>query len=205
MPISLWSIILAPFTIIAIPVICYLIQFGDQGMSDSQETWAHFGDYLNVWVSLASLIAISILTYVIHLREQSLQHSLKEREDVINRPLLAIQALGVYNLYRIKNIGVGPALDIKTSFIPDDWYRVENSGNYVVPENHPPLGSGHEHEFSEYGASRTMVAVYSDIWGNKISTFLTGDQHEIKIGHDEFACMDEQYQYAERPRDPRHL
>ncbi len=196
-----WVIVVIPLTIIASPVLFYFHNFGNQGLSNSQEVWGQFGDFFNVWVSLASLVAISMLTYVIHVREQNLQDSIKEREDAINRPILSVASLGIYNTYRLKNIGLGPALDITTSFKPDSWYRGENSGNYVSLEHHPPLGPGGECEFSEYGASGSMVAVYSDIWGNKITTIYEKGKHTIKIGHDEFLCMTEEYEYAERPRN----
>ena len=204
-PIPAGLVIATPFIVISIPLIVYSCEFGHLGISNSQEVWGQFGDYLNVWVSLASLIAISMLTYFIHTREQHLQESLQKREDIINRPLIAIESVGIYNLYRLKNIGLGPALDIKTSYKPLNRNTWEREINYVKTSNHAPLGPGHEHEFSEYGVSGLMVAVYSDIWGNKITSILTDGKHEIKLSHDEFSCMTSGYQYSETPTNSSRL
>ena len=83
-----WLIMAVPFIVILIPLIIYSSKFGHLGLSNNQEIWGQFGDFLNVWVSLASLIAISMLTYFIHTREHSLQNSLREQENVLNRPLI---------------------------------------------------------------------------------------------------------------------
>ena len=49
-----------------------------------------------------------------------------------------------------------------------------------------------------------IVVVYSDIWGNNITTILTGDKQEIKLNHDEFSCITSEYKYSDYPKDPKY-
>lgn len=197
--------------IISIPIIIlgggflpYFFNFSDQGLSNDQEVWAHFGDYMNLWMGLASLFSIVSLTYLIHRREQHQQQAAEEKEDALNRPYLVFLWTNRTYYFQIKNIGNGPALDIRTSFKPRD------ETNYVLPYEQTPLGRGDITDFKEYhdGFSE-FVAVYSDIWGNKISTFYSSSYiNEIKIGHDEFYFLSDKskdYSCSDRPSDPSHL
>ncbi len=52
----------------------------------SSEIWGHFGDFMNVWVSMASLIVLGFLTYYIHdievRREEEIERERKQPKIV---------------------------------------------------------------------------------------------------------------------------
>ena len=151
---------LSVLMIIVIPIIFYTCTFGYY-ISDNKETWAHFGGFLNVFVSIASLLSISILTYIIYVYQ---------REDESNKsiPILIFKVNPTTNNWVVQNVGKGAALNILVTYSKqlDKWEK---------PTKIYSLSDNLERELPWFKQPSQCSAVYYDYLGNVFSSICIND------------------------------
>jgi len=183
--------------IVLTPLIFYFCKFSNQ--SNDQEKWGQFGDFMNVWVSSASLIILGALTYYLNaldsyrqeeqnakdiLRQQEswdLENSRQEAnriiEDARNRPYVIYKYDIFLKVWKIKNVGIGPALNIRVSFkgLDDNW---------IMPVKIHSLAAGEEtgFPFDKPTNNSRLCIVYNDIQKTSITTYGENEDSEIFIG-----------------------
>jgi len=167
------------FAIIVIPLIFYVCHFGEFGLSDEPAIWGAFGDYLNVWISCASLILLSGLTFYLSNIDNKRQEEYQRLEASRNKPFLTCK-LDKNATWKIRNVGNGPAINIRYSF-------VNATEQFDVPTKIHSLISGEDFLF-QFGEPNTvefkLAIAYYDIHNNVISTFFEKDDSQIFEGID---------------------
>ncbi|WP_026629502.1 hypothetical protein [Dyadobacter alkalitolerans] len=178
-----WALIVSILTGI-VPLLFYWYKFGSFELSDNLETWSHFSDFFNLWVSLVSLILIFSLTYYISKIEERRYEELRELDNMRNRPILICDTDSAH-YHIVKNIGIGPALNIKASIKTD-------SGEYLQPVAIPPLMAGDSAKINWMQHFNTdspiKCLVYQDVFNNFSTTLVDNTLNiEMLIGENVLA------------------
>ena len=146
--------------IIGIPIYCYVDTFGSH-ISDKKEAWSQFGDFLNVFVSIANLILVSALTYIIYAYQ---------REDESNKsiPILIFKVNPTTRNWVVQNVGKGVALNILVTYSKqlDKWEK---------PTKIYSLSDNLEKELPWFEPSLQCSAIYYDYLGNVFSSICIND------------------------------
>jgi hypothetical protein len=201
-------LLILPWIIVLAPMLLYQFQVNrldGQWLSftHNSETWGHFGDFMNVWVSMASLIVLTGLTYYIHkieiLREEereraeaNRQENIKRDEILKNRPALIFDEYEG-GLWKVKNVGLQVALNIYMTKIEPMFEEQEKPKgffmNYSVILGYKimdgvarKLGAltANEGRILEWSKQSIMLfALYEDIYGNEILSLT--NNHETKV------------------------
>ncbi|OZI09348.1 hypothetical protein BWI93_04085 [Siphonobacter sp. BAB-5385] len=166
-------------------VAIYAMQFHNHTFSNSPENWGQFGDYMNVFVSISSLILLSTLTLYIHKSEDARASQAEKQEKERNRPILIfyIEDGGVW---AIKNVGNSVALNI---FIKETTGNEKETSQRKIYSLMPGQGIGLRF------ASNVVKweSTYYDILGNIISSICINDQTEILDGKKILPCHEGKY------------
>ncbi|WP_373513647.1 hypothetical protein [Persicitalea sp.] len=155
--------------LILIPIGIYCFQFAGNGLSQKPQHWAALSDYLNVWVSMASLIFLATLTYVLD-RQRGAD------EQARNRPLVIFRVDHNEKVWYLKNVGNGVALDIDIS-------RLEKTGDgelWEIPVKVYALMSGEEFKIFWFRAAGKICATYNGVLDEKkLITIIEGDKNRF--------------------------
>ena len=155
--------------LVVVPLMVYENQFSEGiQLSNSQEIWGQFGDFINVWVSLANLILLAGLTIYIHKRESTFQQAISQQNSAQNRPIIIFKldtADEIYPQWIIKNIGNGAAFNINFNYVTEN----KDSYSQFVAKLYS-LGSGDQISLPGLTIKR-MAASYEDIFGTPITSF----------------------------------
>ena len=127
--------------IIGIPSYQYYKQFSVYGISSKTEAWAQLGDFLNVWVSMASLIILGGLTHYLHSLDSKREIDNQNIEAARSRPYLVI-VIDRPSIF-VKNVGNGPAMNIRNAiFSNGNWSLTRRIGSlmpgeteFLMPDN----------------------------------------------------------------------
>ncbi|WP_247233355.1 hypothetical protein [Telluribacter sp. SYSU D00476] len=173
-----YILIIFSVSIIIIPLLLYFSQFPNNllsrlAFSDDPERWAHFSDFLNVWVSIANLVLLGMLTFLIHRYEVKKEEERDEDEKRKNRPILVFTFNRHSGLWSIKNAGVQVALNIVVDFKNPD------GNNWVNAHKIYSLIPGEAKELDHVHRANTLCAIYEDIFENNIVSI--GKNHETKV------------------------
>ncbi len=141
--------------VILIAALFYRYQFGSY-LSKQQNIWAEFGDYMNVFVSLANLIIVSSISYFLYKNEQKRDQENTILENSKIRPILIFKDIG--ETWSCRNVGQGAAMNIKIA------YKTNENENWQNPVKIYSLMSGEEFKITwkRFGLLK-WVAVYYDI------------------------------------------
>lgn len=165
--------------ILGAPIAFYILNFQDYPISKDPEHWGQFADYLNVFVSLANLLVIGMLTYAIHRNEQQreqekeqLQEEAEKNrklyEQQTERPIVVFQRESHYSeIWQIINVERGPALYIQVYF--DKRYE---TFAHLMPGKAEPLYQKIDNE--EWQTS------YKDIFDNRYISRLVNDETKVE-------------------------
>jgi uncharacterized membrane protein len=171
--------------LIIIPFILYVCTFGGS-LSHNREVWGQFGDFFNMFVSMASLIVVSTLTYIIYIyqREDESNKLKYQREDESNKsiPILIFKVNAVKKVWVVQNVGKGVALNILVSYS-------KTQGNWEIPTKIYSLTENSEIELSWFEPSEQCSAMYYDYLENSFSSicqkddtqFIKGGKHLIEF------------------------
>lgn len=153
--------------VVIIPIILYVCTFG-KFLSHEKEVWAQFGDFFNMFISMASLIVVSTLTYIIYIYQ---------REDESNKsiPILIFKVDAVKKMWIIQNVGKGVALKILVSYS-------KTQGNWEKPTKIYSLIENSEIELSWFEGSLQCSAMYFDYLGNSFSSICQNDDTQFVKG-----------------------
>lgn len=177
-----FSWILPILSLIALAVVIfpgyqYWKHFGSPVPLQSDK-WGHLGDFLNVWVSLASLIMLGGLTYYIHRIDQKRDDENKNVEGARSRPYLVMRDADLGLM--VRNVGNGPALNVR--------YAIFKNGNWRITSRLPSLMSGEEIEFDSSTATPGDIFgfSFSDIHGTNYSSLHESNVIDFYIDNDIF-------------------
>lgn len=155
------------------PIAFYCYQFAKNGLSDDSQDWSALGDFLNVWVSMASLILLATLTYVIYRNEQHRDDQRDLEMRTRNRPLLIFRVESREKAWYIKNVGNGVALNIfiSSSQKKDVW---------GTPVRMYSLMTGEEFRIYWFRAALQICASYNDFLSeDTLVTVIENDQNKF--------------------------
>ena len=162
-----WAAFCFALLLILIPIGFYCFQFAGNRLSEDSQDWAALSDYLNVWVSIASLVFLATLTYVL-----DRQRGADERAR--NRPLVIFRVDRKEKVWYLKNVGNGVALDIDIS-------RLEKTGDgelWEIPVKLYALMSGEEYKIFWFRAAGKICATYNGVLDEKkLITIIEGDKN----------------------------
>ncbi|MCF2489149.1 hypothetical protein [Dyadobacter sp. CY347] len=168
MKLILWLLIIFAVTL-AYPIYHYIETFGIYLSTDRAEL-GMLGDFMNVWVSLANLLILTIIT--LYIWKQGTKEDLARE-----RPLLILKEGSADKTWTIQNVGKGAAINIKMS------YKKPNSNDWEAPFIKLfSLGSGESHEIKRFFAASKIGLVYTDISKNIISSLTESHDTEFRIG-----------------------
>lgn len=184
--------------VIAAGIIAYICKFHNYPISDDQAIWGQLGDYLNMFVSTASLILISVLTYVIHDTEMRREEAQKkedkdhadardkeeaarsrardEDEKARDRPILAFMVeseAGGQKFWKIKNISRNVALNPVIAIDHGD-------GFWTYPVKIYSLGAGEHMILRWFLQVNRICAVYYDVKENVLTSTIQNDRVKIE-------------------------
>ena len=151
-----------------IAVITYRFQFGTY-KSENTEVWGQFGDFLNVFISIANLVIFGVLTFVIHKTERQRDNEKDILESAKTRPILIFKDIG--GKWICRNVGEGTAINGMIA------YKGGTSANWENPVKVYSFMSGEPFEidwrrFNVY----QWRAKYYDVHGNVYTSTCTGDE-----------------------------
>jgi hypothetical protein len=154
-------VLIAVFTVV--PIVFYLLQF-QGGLSNKQEDWGAFADYLNVFISILNIVFIALLTYSIY-RYQ------KEDEQNKSIPILIFK-VNRNKKWAVQNVGKGVALNILVSY-------TEKKDQWLKPVKVYSIIEGQEIELGWFKASLQCGAEYFDMNGNVYKSICKNDDTEF--------------------------
>lgn len=156
----------------AIALIFYIYQFGTDRSTET-EIWGQFGDFLNVFISMANLIIFSTLTFVIHKIERQREGEKDILESAKTRPILIFKDIG--ERWACKNVGEGAALNGIISYS-------EGSSNWENPVKIYSLMPGEEFEIHWRKSNvHQWRAKYYDIHNQVYTSTCTNDETLFEI------------------------
>ncbi|SOD80947.1 hypothetical protein [Spirosoma fluviale] len=150
-----------------IAVIIYRFQFGTH-KSEKTEVWGQFGDFLNVFISIANLVIFGVLTFVIHKSERHRDTEKDILESAKTRPILIFKDIG--GKWICKNVGEGTAINAMIA------YKGGTSVNWENPVKVYSLMSGEPFEIDWRISVYQWRAKYYDVHGNVYTSTCTSDE-----------------------------
>jgi len=171
--------------IILIACLFYLYMFGFT-IPDNQVVWGQFGDYLSVFVAIASLVVIGSLTYFIAKNEERRDRENQILENSKIRPILIFKDIG--EKWACKNVGEDAALNIMIAF------KTNNLHSWEHPVKIYSMTSKEEFqiEWKKFGVA-TWVATYNDIRGEVYTSICEDDDTVYEIGRNELNSYKNKY------------
>ncbi|PMD94825.1 hypothetical protein BWI97_15620 [Siphonobacter sp. BAB-5405] len=169
-------------------IIAYVIKFHSYPISTNPENWGQLGDYLNVFVSISSLVLLSTLTYFIHQREEERALIAETNEKNNSRPLILFQLGSNDSIWEIINVGNSVALNI---FLLSTSYE----GKYPKQVKLYAIMPGQIFKLRYANRVEKWEATYTDFHGKYISSVCIDDQTEIQEDVKILPCHDEEYIY----------
>lgn len=165
--------LLLAILVIGVPSYLYINQFSAGTLSTDQAVWGEFGDFMNVWVAIGNLIALGGLTFYISTLERSQHEASTNLENARSRPTLIYKYLDDQKKWVIQNVGNGPALNIRLSFLKER--------NWEIPNKIHSLISGGITSFPirQPTSEDVICLVYYDIHGTVITTLGQNEDSEI--------------------------
>ena len=175
--------------IIIVACLFYFYMF-DFTLSNDQAVWGQFGDYLSVFVAIASLVVISSLTYFIAKNENRRDDENKILENSKIRPILIFKDIG--GKWACKNVGEGAALNIMIA------YKTNNLHSWEHPVKIYSMTSKEEFqiEWKKFGVAK-WVATYNDIRGEVFTSICEDDDTVYQIGRNELKIIGKTYMRLE--------
>lgn len=153
--------------LLVVPISLYIWKFGTS-LSTKQDDWVAFASYLNVFISIISIIAVSTLTYTIYSFQQ---------KDEANKAIPVLIFEYIDNSIIIHNVGNGVALNILISYSSSEnhnWkqpYKVHS----MAQNTQKPI------TFLEEVSDR-YIACYNDYLGNKFSSIYENNDTKLIKG-----------------------
>ena len=178
------TLIILSVLVIIVPLILYVSTFG-KFLSHEKEVWGQFGDFFNMFVSMASLIIISTLTYIIYIYQ-------KEDESNKSIPILIFKVNATKKVWVVQNVGKGVALNILISYSKqlDSWEKPTKI--YSLTENS-------ELELFWFEPSLQCSAMYFDYLGNSFSSICQNDDTQfIKGGKHLIGFQSNYYRFEDK-------
>ncbi len=147
--------------VIIIPSFFYICQFSRNGLSYDSQDWSAFSDFISMWVSMASLILLATLTYVIYKNEEQRENQRYSDEKARNKPIIIFKVDSKKKVWYAKNVGNGVALNIyiSNSLDKDKWMK---------PVKMYSLMAGEEFELFWFKPAFQICAVYNDVLSSDI-------------------------------------
>jgi hypothetical protein len=186
----IWAAILSIATVF-IPAVFYSCNFG-YGISNNPERWAQFGDFMNIWISMASLILLALLTYEIHKSEESRENQQAKADRMKSSPILVFLYESVYLIddlssgsWIIKNSGVQAALNVSVLSRTGVSLDIENTKNDI--EKYVSILPGEQIKLNNCkdNGSCKYFALYNDAQSNLVLTVMYNDFNYIIEDWDE--------------------
>jgi len=184
---------------LSVPLVLYYLKFRQlidlfNNLSINLSDWGAFGDFFNVWVSVANLILFSTLTIFLHQYEKSRNLEVDLQEKARNRPILVFIPNNSTSAWDVKNVGVQVALNIyimERNKVEDE--RLTSKSLFIEPLDDTPI----EGQLKRYSAispndsielrwatqASRLFSLYQDIFQNDIVT-LTVDNETIILTND---------------------
>lgn len=159
--------------------IAYIIKFHNHAWSSSPEAWGQFGDYMNMYVISASLIIVSILTYVVYRVDHHRAIEQADAEKVRDRPIIVFQtevnSQTKEPYWIIRNATDNVALNVLVTHSeqPDMWKK---------PIMIYTLGGRQEREMPWFRPAYQIRAVYYDVKGNVLTSTMQSDRMTVEPG-----------------------
>lgn len=162
-------------TIVIVPLICYLYTFKN-GISLRNEDWGTFGDFMNVFVSFASLIVVSALTYQLHKIELQNATESHKLDETRSRPILIFKDIG--GKWACSNVGVGTGLNVLIA------YKYDEESPWMHPVKAYSLKPGDELtlDWKKYQVYEWRARYY-DVWGNVFTSTCKEDETKVEINY----------------------
>lgn len=160
--------------IIVVPSVCYFRAFTEKSSNTSD--WSNYATYLNVCIAscnLISFIFLSILIYNYNLRRDSANEKFQLN---LSKPILTFETDSDNStgkeIWSMKNIGNGPALNIKVAEMNEDnWI-----GNKVVAYH---LGKNESKKLIWLTSAGLICAMYKDLFDNEYLSVAINDTTTI--------------------------
>ena len=174
------------------PIIAYIFFLGSTSISKNLSEWANFSNYWSPFISLSSLIILAYLSYVVFKFDQNRHIESEKREVILDRPMLAFIKNRTTNLYYLKNVGKGAAINIllKANLIRDKARWQYKSQMYSLKE-----GDAYSLEWIE--TSTMFIAYYQDVFGKAYFSFMEHDYMtfvpESEINAEQFQKIKENF------------
>ncbi len=165
-----WAAFIFASLIILVPIGLYCYAFAANGLSEKPQHWAALSDYLSAWVSIASLVFLATLTYVLD-RQRGAD------EQARNRPLVIFRVDRNEKVWYLKNVGNGVALDIDISRLANKE-QPDNLEMWEIPVKLYALMSGEEFKIFWFRAAGKICATYNGVLDEKkLITVIEGDKN----------------------------
>lgn len=167
----LWGIIIAA-GFIFIGAGAYIFRFHNHAWADSPEAWGQLGDYMNMYVSAASLVLVSFLTYLVH-RAQAEAERARDRPIIVFQTEVDPQTKEPY--WVIRNATDNVALNVLVT-------HNEQPGDWKKPVMVYTLGGRQERKMPWFRPANQIRAVYYDVKGNVLTSTMQSDRITIEPG-----------------------
>lgn len=159
-------------TCIVLPLLFYIYFFRDQPISSNSADWNQFSGFLSAFISLANLIIIVALTYILNEQNQEREDDRQRQEEARSRPLLIFKEVSK-DKWMVKNIGNGPALNVVLDVI-------HQGPGFGTSHQLYSLMSGEEYSFpTNYINTISFKCSYNDIFENRFDS--TFEDQKMKI------------------------
>jgi hypothetical protein len=113
---QIWIVLTIVFLIIAVGLTTYFLKYHGPE-SDKSEDWSHFGHYIEVYVSLASLVLIGFVSII--------THEINERStNIANRNLESAEKFQKYQMT--------PVLDLAVERSHQDYYPTYKDSWFII-------------------------------------------------------------------------
>lgn len=152
--------------LLVVPISLYIWKFGTS-LSTKQDDWVAFASYLNVFISIISIIAVSTLTYTIYSFQQ---------KDEANKAIPILVFEYIDNSIIIHNVGNGVALNILIS------YSSSENHNWKQPTKIHSMVQNTKKELTWLEMSDRYIACYYDYLGNKFSSIYENNDTKLIKG-----------------------
>lgn len=164
--------LLVSIGIIGIPILIWIGWFRNSPWSHESADWNQFSGFLGVFVSIANLVLVTVLTYSIHIYNSSREQERMNDEYARSRPVLVFKSEG--NYWNVKNIGHGPAINILISFSMTDneWQR---------PVLLYSLMTGEDKNLIWFTKAYQIRAVYDDLYDHTLTSTMQNDTMTMSV------------------------
>jgi hypothetical protein len=192
MKLELRRMIVIIIIISIIPIIFYLLNFSNTTISDNPTDWASFSDFLSLFVSVSNLIVFIYFSFQLYEYNALKDNQDSEFKAANERPILTCRSIikSDKELWVVKNIGRGAALNLKISEIPN---RLEKSELTFIKCF--SLGETDEIELDWISFANVIVILYEDIFSNKYVTVVADDESKMCQRNDKKGIVIENKSY----------